>query len=129
MIVICSSHVIITAIIYNLLIMEQKQVSGIEENLFANALKVVDGLYKEKRTGWVKRGVKNPETVGEHTDALIVLAKKVCAIKKDLNQTKLERMLQIHDWPEYKTGDIVTYTHDAEQRQRLLTDKRERMQQ
>ena len=124
MIVIYSSHGMITTIIYNLLIMEGKQILGIEENLFANALKVVGGLYKEKRTGWVRRGVKNPETVGEHIDALIVLAKRVCAIRKELNQQKLERMLQIHDWPEYKTGDIVTFTHDPEKRERMLKDKK-----
>lgn len=59
------------------------------------ALSIINELYNVKRTGWVDRGVKNPETVGEHTEQLIILA----------NQNfpeihGLKKMLKIHDWPE-----------------------------
>jgi putative hydrolase of HD superfamily len=87
------------------------------------AAKVIEGLHAIPRTGWVRRGVENPETVGEHSDALVDLAQKVCETRPELNQEKLERMVRVHDWPEYRTGDIVTVTPDAEERARLLKDK------
>jgi putative hydrolase of HD superfamily len=59
------------------------------------ALNIIKTLYKIKRTGWVDRGVKNPETVGEHTDQLIILANQYFPEISGLN-----KMLKIHDWPE-----------------------------
>jgi len=61
---------------------------------FDIAQAVIDKLYDIPRTGWVDRGVKNPETVGEHTDELIVLA------ERHFHVLKLGLMLKIHDWPE-----------------------------
>ena len=34
------------------------------------APEVYEALHKLKRTGWVQRGVENPESVKEHTEAL-----------------------------------------------------------
>ncbi|PKM91736.1 hypothetical protein CVU82_00835 [Candidatus Falkowbacteria bacterium HGW-Falkowbacteria-1] len=57
-------------------------------------VKVIDVLHKTPRTGWVDRKVKDPETVGEHTDELVFLAEKL------FNIPGLNKMLKIHDWPE-----------------------------
>lgn len=69
------------------------------------ALEVIKGLYELGRTGWIDRGVKNPETVGEHTDELISMAKRLFP-----NISGLIRMIKIHDWLEYdkKVGDRRT---------------------
>ncbi len=69
------------------------------------ALEVIEGLYKINRTGWIDRGVKNPETVGEHIDELINMAQRLFP-----NIPGLTRMIKIHDWPEYdkKVGDRRT---------------------
>jgi putative hydrolases of HD superfamily len=71
---------------------------------FVNAQKIIDSLYGIFRTGWVNRDVKNPESVGEHTDELVTLA------EKHFNIEGLSMMLKIHDWPESnkKIGDRRT---------------------
>lgn len=68
-------------------------------------LKLIADLYEVPRTGWVDRGVKNPETVGEHTDAVITLAKKYYPFIPGLIP-----MIKIHDWPERnkEIGDART---------------------
>lgn len=106
--------------------MGENKIFGIEEEYFNNALKSVSGLYEIPRTGWVNRGVENPETVGQHTEALIDMAKRVCEINKDLDQKKLERMLQIHDWAENDTGDIVTAEYEGEERKKKEIAKYEK---
>jgi len=69
------------------------------------AQKIVYDLRKVKRTGWVDRGVREPETVYEHTETLIILADKYFS-----DIAGLTRMLKIHDWAESdkKVGDRRT---------------------
>ena len=68
------------------------------------ALTIIAGLYQIPRTGWVDRGVKNPETVGEHIDDLVIWAKLFPEI------IGLDKMLKVHDWVEWdpKVGDLRT---------------------
>jgi Predicted hydrolases of HD superfamily len=61
---------------------------------FSKVQEIIDRLHKIPRTGWVDRGVKDPETVGEHTDAVVELSEKYFDI------AGLNLMLRIHDWPE-----------------------------
>ncbi|MCX6792465.1 MAG: HD domain-containing protein [Candidatus Falkowbacteria bacterium] len=65
---------------------------------------IINRLHALPRTGWVDRGVKNPETVGEHTDQTVLIAKKYFAFRG------LKKMLIIHDWAESDkaVGDIRT---------------------
>jgi len=71
----------------------------------AFVLEIIAQLYEIPRTGWVDRKVINPETVGEHTDALIALARKYYPFMPELIP-----MLKIHDWAETnkKIGDART---------------------
>ena len=55
-----------------------------------------DELGKLERTGWVKRGVKNPETVQQHTIALINLAAEIEGLS-EAEREGLCDMLEIHD--------------------------------
>jgi putative hydrolase of HD superfamily len=89
---------------------------------------VRQALSRLPRTGWVCRGVEHPETVGEHTDALVRLVDGVSEIISGLDTKKLKRMLQIHDWPESdpEVGDIVTAGLPPEERARVMEDKRRR---
>ncbi len=68
------------------------------------ALEIIAGLYQVPRTGWVDRRIKNPETVGEHSDQLVILAGLFPEI------IGLDKMLKIHDWAEYdkSVGDLRT---------------------
>lgn len=67
------------------------------------AMFIIRGLYEIPRTGFKDRGVLKPESVGEHTDAVIAIAEKMYPELKGLTM-----MLKIHDWAEFLTGDLRT---------------------
>ena len=101
----------------------------VQEKHFDNAAQVVAGLYNLKRTGWVDRGVANPETVGEHTDAMRILAGEIVKklpseTQKKIDTKKLERMIQVHDWPEHHDGDKVVAREDKREEEKLTAKKR-----
>jgi 5'-deoxynucleotidase YfbR-like HD superfamily hydrolase len=65
---------------------------------------IIEKLWQIPRTGWKDRKVKNPETVGEHTDEVVALA------RDHFHIPLLTTMLRVHDWAESdkKVGDIRT---------------------
>jgi len=75
-------------------------------------------IYKElkaiPRTGWVMRGVTNPETVYDHTVSLMCLAERLSSelelSTEELND--LKHILEIHDWPEALAGDEFVPNED-----------------
>ncbi|OGD93073.1 hypothetical protein A2697_02075 [Candidatus Curtissbacteria bacterium RIFCSPHIGHO2_01_FULL_41_44] len=69
-------------------------------------LKIVGKLKKVKRTGWLVAGIKNPESVAEHSYRLAVLS-MVLGKKFNLNTEKLIKMSLIHDLAEGEVGDLV----------------------
>jgi len=85
------------------------------------APEVWESLGKIKRTGWVKRGVENPETVQEHTIALRELAWSF-GLEEEVKKGLIE-MLEAHDWPEAIEGDQVIVTSDQEEKRRLKLEK------
>lgn len=58
-------------------------------------LEIIINLYSLPRTGWVDRRIKNPETVGLHSDDLVAKAKRLFPEIKGL-----AKMLKVHDWVE-----------------------------
>lgn len=73
-----------------------------------NCLKFIDYIGKLKqvqRTGWVRRGIKHPESVCDHSYRMALL----CCIISDNNidKTKAMKMALIHDLPECVVGDIA----------------------
>ncbi len=84
------------------------------------ALAVIKALDDLPRTGWVDRGVENPETVGEHTEALIDLAEIYFHVPG------LTVMLKIHDWPESnpKVGDRRTDSNCPTEKRRDKEEKK-----
>lgn len=85
-------------------------------------------LKEIKRTGWVMRGVINPETVYEHTVALISLAASLQA-ELSLSDTELDdlqHILEIHDWAEAIVGDEFVPNDDTTEyrkRKKIKGDK------
>ena len=73
----------------------------------AEAPEVYEALAALKRTGWVNAGVQNPESVKDHTIALIALAGEVAPELTDPEKNGLFAMLEVHDWPEALCGDEV----------------------
>jgi len=104
--------------------MSERRILSIPEQHFDAALDVVDGLYQIPRDGWERRGVENPESVGEHNDALIDIGREICKVREDLDEAKLLRILQIHDWAERITGDINVYFVDDVDRDKAKAEKK-----
>lgn len=70
-----------------------------------NLLLEVGTLKKVLRTGWVLKGVKNAESVADHSWRVAVIA-SLLAKQLNLNQEKLVKMALIHDLGEALIGDI-----------------------
>jgi 5'-deoxynucleotidase YfbR-like HD superfamily hydrolase len=85
------------------------------------ALRVIRGLYHVPRTGYKDRGVKRPESVGQHVQELLEMADFFFP-----NCRGLKAMLKIHDWPEYKkkVGDRRTDKYCPEDHRYTLEEKR-----
>ncbi|HWA52340.1 MAG TPA: HD domain-containing protein [Patescibacteria group bacterium] len=63
-------------------------------------------LKRIDRTGWVKKGVKNPESVSDHSYRVAVIAMLVAPLL-DLDQAKLIKMALLHDLGEAVIGDVI----------------------
>lgn len=71
------------------------------------------------REGWVRVGVKDPESVADHSYRLAVMA-MILGRKFGLNAEKLVKMALVHDLGETGAGDITPYdgTSKGEKRER-----------
>ncbi len=79
-------------------------------------------LSELKRTGWIKRGVANPESVQEHTIALINIAASFDELSEKEKDGLLD-MLEVHDWPEAIHGDEIIYSHNENELKSLKAAK------
>jgi putative hydrolase of HD superfamily len=97
---------------------------GFDKCQYDTILKIIQlmGLYKLKdlyRTGWIRRGIENPETVAEHTfsSLLILIILKYGVINKEERFDGILTLLS-HDLGESIIGDLVegdlSYTNKKE---------------
>jgi len=92
----------------------------------ALAPEVWEALDKIPRTGWVRRGVKSPESIQGHIVALRQIAIRLFSKLQefsDEDKESLVNMLEVHDWPEALHGDEVIVTNDKEKKRELKTEK------
>ncbi len=69
----------------------------------------VGKLKKKKRSGWVLREVKNPETIAEHSFRVAIMAWLLAEKKEKMSLERLIKMALIHDIGEVYAGDITPY--------------------
>ena len=69
-------------------------------------LEIAGRLKRTPRAGWVEVGIRQPESVADHTFRTSILC-MLYADMEDLDQPKLLRMALIHDLPEAITGDLT----------------------
>ncbi len=74
-------------------------------------LKLVDSLAGIPRIGWVNAGVKDPETVAEHTLLVSYIAASL-AKSMGLNAGKATLLALIHDAAESVTGNVAKIVRD-----------------
>ncbi len=70
-------------------------------------LELVNRLKEIRRSGWVERGVKEAETVAEHSFTMSLLALVLGLKRKDIDLDRLLKMILVHDLPEAVTGDLI----------------------
>jgi len=70
-----------------------------------NLANILGKMKSLKRTGWVKRQVKNPESDAEHSYSLAMLA--LLLAPKNLDLLKCLKLALIHDLPEIFCGDLL----------------------
>ncbi len=75
------------------------------ENILA-FFHLLENLKKTKRTGWVERGVKLPESVSDHSFRMAIMA-LVLGKKLGCDTEKLATICLVHDLPEAVCGDLV----------------------
>jgi len=80
-------------------------------------------LKELRRTGWVERGVREPESVAAHSYAVALLSVLLADIR-GLDAASAARMALLHDLPEAVTGDL---TPEAKHRLGEEAEARERM--
>ncbi|MBU0636272.1 HD domain-containing protein [Candidatus Micrarchaeota archaeon] len=66
----------------------------------------LEKLKKIKRTGWIERGVKGPESIADHSFRMTILALTL-AEKMNCNQQKLVDLCLVHDLHESICGDLI----------------------
>ena len=65
------------------------------------------GLKEVLRSGWVRNGVSNPESVAAHSWGMAILALKLTP--KDLDLVKVISLCLVHDIPEVIVGDLTPH--------------------
>ena len=65
------------------------------------------GLKSILRTGWVRAGVKSPESVAAHSWGMSVLAMHLCP--PELDRMRVLEMCLVHDLPEVEVGDLTPH--------------------
>jgi len=72
----------------------------------ATFIREVGKLKDVKRTGWVERGVKGPESVADHS----FIAALMCMVlpAEGVDMEKVLKMVLVHDLPEAVVGDLIT---------------------
>lgn len=71
-----------------------------------NLLEMLE-LKQLSRTGWVRSGVENPESVAAHSWGMAILALRLAP--KDLNLERVLSLCLVHDLPEVRVGDLTPH--------------------
>ncbi|MFZ2072299.1 MAG: HD domain-containing protein [Minisyncoccia bacterium] len=87
---------------------------------------VWQALNEIPREGWVRRKVKNPETVQEHSISSRNLVIDMIDLLPEFSTKDILDILdilEVHDYPEKIDGDKVIVTYDKEEKKRLEEEK------
>ena len=76
---------------------------------------LAEKLKQEKRQGWLDRGVKDCESVADHSFRLALMA-MVFAKRQKLDVGKAVKMAIVHDLPEAICGDVASRINEADQK-------------
>lgn len=69
---------------------------------------LVEKLKTQKRTGWVREGIKGPESIADHMYRMAVLS-LLSEEDEELDIAKCVQMAVVHDLAEASVGDITPF--------------------
>ncbi|EPZ33402.1 hypothetical protein ROZALSC1DRAFT_27731 [Rozella allomycis CSF55] len=72
-------------------------------------LLLIETLKSEKRTGWVRKGVPNPESIADHMHRMAIIAMLFEQDRRDLDVSKCVMIAAVHDLAEAIVGDITPH--------------------
>ncbi len=75
-----------------------------------------------KRAGWLRQGIKEPETVAGHTFGVAVLSLILAENEKNVDGEKLLKMALFHDIGESISGDITPFDRNFKKKNKLERD-------
>ncbi|KAH9504428.1 HD domain-containing protein 2 [Bulinus truncatus] len=75
---------------------------------FFEFMKLIGQLKQVERTGWVRKGVKNPESVAEHSYRM-AMAAFALPPSSSLDKDKCIKMALVHDMAESIVGDLTPW--------------------
>ncbi len=78
----------------------------------------VEGLKRVPREGWLARGIREPESVAEHTLGVAFLA-MLLARDRALDEEKAVEMALLHDLPESRVGDISIFSPKYKEKDKI----------
>ena len=87
-----------------------------------NLLEMLE-LKQLSRTGWVRSGVENPESVAAHSWGMAVLALRLTP--KELNLERVLSLCLVHDLQEVRIGDLTPHddtSHKAELEHKAMSE-------
>jgi putative hydrolases of HD superfamily len=67
------------------------------------------GLKQVRRQGWMDRGVRNAESVADHSWSVALLAWCLAAERDDLDRNRVLLLGLVHDLPEALAGDVTPF--------------------
>jgi putative hydrolase of HD superfamily len=83
-------------------------------------------LKRLRRSGWVRHGVKDPESVASHMYGVAVLSLLLSEGEK-VDVEKVLKMSLIHDLPEAVAGDMTPHDKDYKRKRQIEEDALKRM--
>ena len=63
-------------------------------------------LKHQKRTGWWRMGVRDPESVAEHSHRTAIIGYLLASLEEGVNPERVVTLCILHDLPETRTGDL-----------------------
>lgn len=85
-----------------------------------NLVTILGKMKNLRRTGWVKRNIKNPESDADHSFSVAFLA--LMLAPENLDKLKCLQLALIHDLPEVFCGDFTPNQISSTEKNRLETD-------
>lgn len=70
-------------------------------------MRIVGNLKSLKRTGWVRKGIKDPETVSGHMYRMAIMSFLINENQDNVSKDQCIKLSLIHDLAESLVGDIV----------------------